>query len=87
MTLDRSATLKITVGAIIALLSAATVGSWKASAAWSAMAVEVRDMRREVHEQGQRAWTVTDMDRWSRQLDQRNRGLGIHVPDPREIHP
>jgi hypothetical protein len=83
MTLAPDKRITITLG----LAGLAILGVWYAAITFTAMTNALANLQAEVHRNHQAAWTVTDMDRWSRSLERENRASGMIVPDPRAIRP
>lgn len=89
MTLNSNTRLSVTLGVVVAAVIALVGTGWRAANALRDIKEELVSIRREVQAIHDDSWTVTDMDRWSRRLEQANRGgpAPVVVPDPREIHP
>jgi hypothetical protein len=71
----------LTLTAVIALVA---VG-WRAGSEAAAIRTEIAELRRDIRTITASGWTQVDMERWSYQLDLRNRDLGLVVPNPREV--
>lgn len=76
-------TLSLTLTAAGALAGGLIVATWR-------LANYVRDAKEEIkgmRELAQAAWTRSQQERWALDLERRNMGLPLEVPNPREIEP
>lgn len=89
MTINANSRLSLTLGIVVASVVALVGTGWRAANALRDIKEELVSIRREVQAIHAESWTVTDMDRWSRRLEQANKGgpSPVIVPDPREVHP
>lgn len=81
MTLSPSTKFSATVVSILSGATLIAAGSWYTANTLRDITEEIRELRREVRQASADHWTIYDMERWSRQLERLNKGIGIVVPE------
>lgn len=84
MSISTNTRVTLTIGGIISGVVALVALGWRANGIASEIKSEISDLRRDVKASTANGWTQRDMERWSYQLDLRNRERGLIVPDPRD---
>lgn len=81
MTLSPSTKFSATVVSIVSGAALIAGGSWYTANTLRDITEEIRELRREVRQANADHWTVYNMERWSRQLERVNQGLGLVIPE------